>query len=60
MRPVLEESLNAGIDCYVLRDDLAMRGIAKEQELTPGVKVFDYPDLVELMMERHDRVLGVF
>ena len=45
------------IDCYALDEDLALRGFAAQQ-LAPGVRAAGYSALVELMLERHDKVIG--
>lgn len=43
----------------VLAEDLALRGFC-EGDLAHGVKVAEYSDLVEAMMESHERILGAF
>lgn len=43
----------------VLAEDLALRGFC-EHDLGQGVKAAGYAELVEAMMEGHDRVLGAF
>src|SRR5574341_1061194 len=43
----------------VLAEDLSLRGFC-EHDLAQGVKAADYAELVEAMMESHDRVLGAF
>lgn len=43
----------------VLAEDLALRGFC-EHDLAHGVMVAGHADLVEAMMEGHDRVLGAF
>ncbi len=42
----------------VLADDLELRGFGAGS-LRPGCQTCDYGDLVDLMMERTDRTLGV-
>jgi sulfur relay protein TusB/DsrH len=44
---------------WVLAEDLALRGLC-EHDLAQGVKVANYADLVDAMLEGHDRVLGAF
>jgi len=48
-----------GATLYVLREDLALRGFL-DNACLPHAQLSDYRELVELMLERHDRVLGVF
>jgi sulfur relay protein TusB/DsrH len=43
----------------VLAEDLTLRGLC-EKNLSPGVTAASYAELVEAMMEGHDRVLGAF
>lgn len=43
----------------VLADDLALRGFEPDS-MVPGFQSCSYGDLVDLMMERVDRTLGVF
>jgi sulfur relay protein TusB/DsrH len=49
--------LAQGLDCYALGEDLQLRGYAADN-LLPGVRAAGYDELVEMMMERYDRVLG--
>lgn len=44
---------------YVLADDLQLRGFTS-QELRNGVRTIDYPNLMKIMMEDVDQVLGAF
>jgi sulfur relay protein TusB/DsrH len=48
-----------GVTFRVLDEDLALRGLC-EHDLGAGVKIAGYPDLVDAIMEGHDRVLGAF
>jgi sulfur relay protein TusB/DsrH len=47
------------VPVYVLGEDLRLRG-CREDDVAPGVKLVDYGELVELMMEQCDTVMGVF
>lgn len=56
---LLEQGLAQGWGCYCLAEDLALRGYG-EGDLLSGARAAGYPELVEQLMERHDRVLGAF
>ncbi|MBI4216978.1 MAG: DsrE family protein [Chloroflexi bacterium] len=58
-RQLLEQGLAQGWGCSCLAEDLALRGYG-EGDLLPGVGIAGYPELVEHLMERHDRALGAF
>lgn len=51
--------LSDGVACYSDSEDLALRGIVQAQ-LLQHVQVADASELVELMMEKSDTVLGIF
>ena len=53
----LANALALGIGCYALEEDLRLRGYAVS-DLAAGVHESSYGELVELMMDGHDRVLG--
>ncbi|MBI5025488.1 MAG: hypothetical protein HZC12_01930 [Nitrospirae bacterium] len=42
---------------YAIADDLRMRGITEKERLTQGLKIIDYPALVDLIMKA-DKVVG--
>lgn len=48
-----------GAALYVLGEDLGLRGL-RESDVTPGAKVVDHAELVDLMLSRYERVLGIF
>lgn len=52
-----EKLMATGIDVYVLEEDLIARGFRKK-DLASGTHASNYPELIELMMERHDLVVG--
>lgn len=56
--PTGEELANLG-DIYVLGEDLALRGF-NEGDLIPPARLADYGELIGLMMERCDSVIGAF
>lgn len=58
-KALLEKAMTAGAGCYVLEEDLVCRGF-KMQDGISKVRRSDYSELVELMMERNDLVLGCF
>lgn len=55
----LREIVLNGVTYYVLQDDLIMRGF-RQEEVEPRFKVINYPELVDLMMEDHQQVMGAF
>ena len=52
-------SLPPAVSLYVLDDDLHLRGCRKEDVL-PGIRIVDRSELVDLMMEQSDAVMGAF
>lgn len=54
-----EALINLGINFYCLEEDLTMRGF-DERDLHPHIQLYDYSDLVDLMMEEYDKVIGAF
>ncbi len=58
-RTAVCELLELGAAISVLEEDLCLRGFDPLQ-LDRRVRVAGYPDLVEEMMERHERVMGAF
>lgn len=69
---LLQDGIYTGIDCsaivedempnaewFVLADDLLLRGFS-EQDLGDGIYTIDYPNLIKMMMEDTDQVLGAF
>ena len=53
----LANVLAQGVGCYALEDDLRLRGYAAA-DLAAGVRGSSYDQLVDLMMDKNDRVLG--
>ena len=56
---LIEAQINSGIDFYCSEEDLTMRGLA-EKDLHPQIHMSDYSYLIDLMMERYDKVIGAF
>lgn len=56
---LIEAQINSGIDFYCSEEDLTMRGLA-EKDLHPQIHISDYSYLIDLMMERYDKVIGAF
>lgn len=56
---LIKAQINSGIDFYCSEEDLTMRGFT-EKDLHPQIRVSDYSDLIDLMMERHHKVIGAF
>lgn len=54
---LVEKAMGEGIGFFCLDEDLSMRGYSVD-ELLPQVHPADYPSLVDLMMDGHDRVIG--
>lgn len=54
---MLASLLAQGIGCYALGEDLQLRGYTGAH-LMEGIHETNYDELTEMMMERHDRVLG--
>ncbi len=44
---------------FVLADDLQLRGFSV-QDLRANVRAIDYPELIKMMLEDADQVLGAF
>lgn len=59
VKTLIETHINMGIDFYCLEEDLIMRGF-KKKDLLSNILLSDYSDLIDLMMERHDKVIGLF
>jgi len=57
--PISEDDTLPNAEWFVLADDLQLRGFAA-QDLRDGVRALDYPQLIKMMMEDVDQVLGVF
>jgi len=51
-----KELLGAVQDVYVIRDDWEARGLPLAN---PGFKVVDYPEAVDLIMERYEQTITV-
>lgn len=47
-----------GAALYVLGEDLRLRGL-READATPRAKVVDYVELVDLMLAKYERVIGI-
>jgi sulfur transfer complex TusBCD TusB component (DsrH family) len=47
------------VSLYVVDEDLRLRGCRKE-DVVPGVRIVDRSELVDLMMEQSDAVMGAF
>lgn len=50
-------TLEAGVACYSLAEDLQLRGFDRADALS-GVELLDYDGLARLMLEEYDRTLG--
>lgn len=55
----LAELVTDGVQCYGDSEDLALRGLAQPYIL-PQVQLTNALELVDLMMEKNDSVLGIF
>ena len=51
----LREILPSGIKIYVLREDCEVRGLL--HKIKEGVRPVDYRDWVDLVMNKHDKVV---
>lgn len=56
---IIEDDSVHHAEWFVLSDDLQLRGFS-EQDLEAGVGIMDYPQLIKMMMEDTDQVLGAF
>ncbi len=56
---LIEARINLGINFYSSEEDLTMRGLA-EKDLHPQIHISDFFNLVDLMMEKYSKVIGVF
>ena len=56
---IIEDNALPGAEWFVLADDLELRGFSA-QDLRTGVRTIDYPNLIKIMMEDADQVLGAF
>lgn len=56
-KALLKKAITAGTDCYVLEEDFVCRGF-RMQDAISKVRRSDYSELIELMMERNELVLG--
>ncbi len=56
---IIEDNALPDAEWFVLADDLQLRGFSP-QDLRDGVRTIDYPNLVKMMMEDADQVLGAF
>ncbi|MEK6569451.1 MAG: DsrH/TusB family sulfur metabolism protein [candidate division NC10 bacterium] len=52
-------SVPPAVSLYVVDEDLRLRGCRKE-DVVPGVRIVDRSELVDLMMEQSDAVMGAF
>ena len=52
-------SVPPAVSLYVVDEDLHLRGCRKE-EVVPGIRIVDHSELVDLMMEQCDTVMGAF
>lgn len=59
VKVAVEKAIAAGIDCYVLEEDIVCRGFHSD-DIVSKIRTSNYSELVEFMMERHDLVLGSF
>lgn len=55
----IKNQIKSGIDFYCSEEDLTMRGFAKKN-LPPQIHISDYSGLIDLMMEKYGKVIGVF
>jgi len=51
----LREFVTSGIEIYVLREDCEVRGLLHKIE--DGIRTVDYKGWVDLVMNRHDKVV---
>ncbi len=58
-KDLIVQLLSRKVDLYVIKDDLRMRGFG-EKELIPEAKLVDYHQLVDLLMDRYESILGAF
>lgn len=56
---LIEGQINSGIDFYCSEEDLTMRGLA-EKDLHPQIHLSDFSYLIDLMMDKYDKVIGAF
>ena len=59
VRTQIDFSINSGIAFFCLEEDLTMRGL-KRADLLSKIHISNYSDLIDLMMERYHKVIGVF
>lgn len=59
VKDLLVQLLSKKVELYVIWDDLRLRGF-KKKELVPEVQLVDYDQLVDLLMDRYESVLGAF
>lgn len=52
-------SVPPAVSLYVVDEDLHLRGCSTG-DVAPGVKIVDYSELVDVMMEQSDAVMGAF
>ncbi len=52
-------SVPPAVSLYVVDEDLQLRGCRKE-EVVPGIRIVDRSELVDVMMEQCDTVMGAF
>lgn len=57
--PAIAEDEMPKAEWFVLADDLQLRGFSA-QDLRAGVHITDYSNLIKMMMEDADQVLGAF
>jgi len=59
VKDLLAQLLSKKVELYVGKEDLRMRGFG-EKGLIPKVQLVDYHQLVDLLMDRYDSILGAF
>jgi sulfur relay protein TusB/DsrH len=52
-------SVPPAVSLYVVDEDLYLRGSRKE-DVVPGIRIVNRAELVDLMMEQSDAVMGAF
>ncbi len=55
----IESSIHSGIAFFCQKEDITMRGL-KREDLHPEIHISDYSDLIDLIMERYGKVIGLF
>ena len=52
-------SVPPAVSLYVVDEDLCLRGCRKE-DVVPGIRIVNRSELVDVMMEQSDAVMGAF